>query len=112
MQVEQIRKVKISVMKVLEKQLTVKVADEFREKLLQIIDEGNTAIVLDLSEVDLIDSSGLGAIVSCLRAMGPEGEIAICGATESVRQMFQLTRMDSVFDLYSSQDEAMMHINR
>lgn len=62
--------------------------------------------MLDLSEVDFIDSSGLGAIVSSLKAVGKQGNLIICGIGETVLSLFRLTRMDRVFQIVSSPEEA------
>jgi anti-sigma B factor antagonist len=62
--------------------------------------------VLDLSGVEFVDSSGLGAIVSCLKRLGPRGSLAIAGAQGSVQRLFTLTRMDRVFPLHETVDAA------
>ena len=59
------------------------------------IEAGHTRLVLDLSGVDFVDSSGLGAIVACLKRLGPRGDLAIAGARGAVSRLFTLTRMDT-----------------
>jgi anti-sigma B factor antagonist len=63
-------------------------------------------MVLDLGAVSFIDSSGLGALVSSLKSMGKNGDLVICGAQSAVASMFKLTRMDKVFRMYPSAQEA------
>ena len=64
-------------------------------------------LVFDLESVDFVDSTGLGALVSCLReAHKAEGEIKLCGLTKHVRALFELVRMHRVFDIYNTPVEA------
>jgi len=63
--------------------------------------------VLDLSKIEFIDSTGLGALVSCLRqAHSTGGEIKLVGLTKSARALFELVRMHRVFEVFNSSAEA------
>jgi anti-sigma B factor antagonist len=90
----------------LEKRLDASAAADFKGKIVDWINAGNNRMVLDLSQVDFIDSSGLGAIVSCLKTLGGNGDLLICGIKETVMSLFQLTRMNRVFQIFPSQAEA------
>ena len=70
------------------------------------IDEPDLA-VLDLSNVEFIDSSGLGAIVASMKSLGRNRKLVLAGLTPNVEKVFRLTRMDSVFTLYRTLDEAL-----
>lgn len=60
-------------------------------------------IVFDLSGVSYVDSTGMGTIVSCLsRAMKADGGLRLAGVTDRVRQLFKITRLDSVIAFYPS----------
>lgn len=89
-----------------DKRIDASVATEFKGRIVDWINAGNTRIVLDLSHVDFIDSSGLGAIVSSLKTIGNNGDLVICGIQETVMSLFKLTRMNRVFQIFSSQHEA------
>ncbi|MCG8607805.1 STAS domain-containing protein [bacterium] len=97
---------KVLVVKPLETRLDVASAVDFKEKMADYIREGNQQIVLNISGVDFIDSSGLGAIVTSLKLQQQEGTIAICGVRETIKSMFKLTRMDRIFQIYEHEDEA------
>ena len=56
--------------------------------------------------MEFIDSSGLGAILSILKRMPKGCELIICGTTEPVMSMFKLTRLDRVFTMRKTVDEA------
>lgn len=95
------------VLKLEDKRLDASKAVEFRETVNRFIDEGHRYLIFDISSIDFIDSSGLGALVACLKRLGQQGDIAIVGAKNAVRTMFKLTRMDKVFKLYDRVEEAL-----
>ncbi len=82
-------------------------AVDFKEKISSFINEGNKRLVLDLSEVDFIDSSGLGSIISALKMMGSNGNMVICSVKSTVMSMFKLTRMDKVFQIFNTKEQAL-----
>lgn len=86
--------------KVLDKRMDAGRAQEFKERLGALIRAGHHFIMLDISEVEFIDSSGLGALVSLLKQLGGQGEIVIGGARDSVASLFKLTRLDKVFQIF------------
>ena len=96
----------VLIVKPTEKRLDARAAVDFKQKMVGFIAEGHQQIALDLAEVDFIDSSGLGAIVSSLKKIGTQGEMVICGVRETVMALFKLTRMDRVFRIHPSEEEA------
>ena len=95
------------VIKLLDSRLDAAAAPEFKETVVSCIDAGEEAILLDLSAVDFIDSSGLGALVSVLKRTSPAGKLVVCGLRDAASDMFRLTRMDKVFPIFPSQTEAL-----
>lgn len=87
-------------------------APEFRKKMQEIIAGKHPFIVLDLSRVNFIDSSGLGAIVAALKSVKAEGELVLCGARQPVMRLFKLTHMDKVFTLYPDVDSGVQALSR
>jgi anti-sigma B factor antagonist len=81
-------------------------AVDFKGQILTWIQEGNTRILLDLSCIDFIDSSGLGAIISILKQLDGKGDIFLCGIRDQVMSLFKLTRMDRIFRIYATTTEA------
>ncbi len=96
----------VFVAKVLDNRIAADIAPRFKEDLIQFITDGNRRIVLDMSEIVFIDSSGLGALIASLKVMGSDGELALCGCRETVASMFKLTRMNKVFRMFNSAEEA------
>ena len=96
----------ISVGTVTSKVLDAGTTAAFKEAMKPLLVEG-AKIVLDLSKVEFIDSSGLGALVSSLRqAHGMSAEIRLFGLRKPVRALFELVRMHRVFEVFNSADEA------
>lgn len=90
----------------LTKRLDAESAANFKLSMLELIEKGNRNIVLDLSTVSFMDSSGLGAIVSIYKLMDKDGNFVLSGLQGSVTALFKLTRMDKVFPIYLNATEA------
>lgn len=82
-------------------------AIQFKEDMRGETEEGPDRVILDLSAVDFIDSSGLGAIVAAMKQLDKERQLDLAGLTPTVEKVFRLTRMDTVFKLYPSLDDAL-----
>lgn len=67
----------------------------------------STMLIVDLSEVTFIDSSGLSVLIGCWRKMREQGKkLAVVGAQGEVLEVFRLTRLDDLIALYPSKEEA------
>ncbi len=81
-------------------------AIQFKEDMRVQTETGPARVILDLSQVKFIDSSGLGAIVAAMKQLGGARRLDLAGLTPVVEKVFRLTRMDTVFQLYATLDEA------
>ena len=69
--------------------------------------ENERKLVFDLSHTRFVDSSGLGAFLSCLRRVNERGgDLKLCGLSRPVRAVFELVRMHRIFDIYATREEA------
>ena len=81
-------------------------AIRFREEMRTQIDGSSGTILLDLGQVDFIDSSGLGAIVAAMKLL-PEGRrMELASLTPGVDKVFRMTRMDTIFRIHPSVEHA------
>jgi anti-sigma B factor antagonist len=81
-------------------------AGELKRDMAPILD-ANTKMVIDLSRTRFIDSSGMGAVLSCLRQLSSKGgDLKLCGMSKQVRAAFELVRMHRIFDIFGTRDEA------
>jgi len=100
----------LQVVSVLDNRIDAAVAIEFKDAMRASTEGGSDVVILDLSEVHFIDSSGLGAIVAAMKHMGQTRKLALAGLTPTVEKVFRLTRMDSVFSVFTSLDGALQHL--
>ena len=81
-------------------------AAEFKSDVAPLL-EATTKLVLDLSRLRFVDSSGLGAFISCLRKLDAKGgDVKLCGMSKQVRAVFELVRMHRIFDICATREEA------
>jgi anti-sigma B factor antagonist len=99
MQLETRTEPNVLVITPLEARLDAHVASAFRTALLERIDQGHRHLLIDMKQVDFIDSSGLGALVSALKRIGRDGELKVCSLNAGVRSMFELTRLNRVIPI-------------
>jgi anti-sigma B factor antagonist len=81
-------------------------AAEFKRDIAPVL-QANTKVVLDLSRLRFVDSSGLGAMLSCLRQLSAKsGDLKLCGMSKQVQGLFELVRMHRIFDIFGTREEA------
>ena len=81
-----------------ESRLDAYISEDFKRLLVDELADGTRYLLLDLSGVEFMDSSGLSAVIYCLQRMDG-GKIALAGAQEAVALMLRLTHIDKVFQL-------------
>jgi anti-sigma B factor antagonist len=92
-------------------EIHVQTAPRFSQRLSQAIDNGNTSIVLDLSAVEFIDSTGLSVLLSGLRRVtAAQGHLALVCANPTVLRLFQITSLDETFDIFPDRPQAFAHL--
>ncbi|MEM7074314.1 MAG: STAS domain-containing protein [Pseudomonadota bacterium] len=98
----------VNVIKVAETRIDAASAVRFKDEMRSRTDEGPARVVLDLSNVAFVDSSGLGAIVASMKQMGDKRRLELAGLTHDVAKVFRLTRMDSIFDIHDDTASALL----
>ena len=79
-----------------------------RETLAKLIDEDPGRLVLNLIEVGYMDSSGVATLVEALqRIQRKKGRLQMHSLKPRVRSIFEIARLESIFEIYSSEDEAL-----
>lgn len=92
---------------------TLAEAEQFRSVLTNDIEEGNIYIVVDLLNCEFIDSTFLGALVVSLKkttALG--GDLKLVGFQPAVYSMFELTRLNRVFEAFETREDAVDSFRR
>ncbi|MFN4155940.1 MAG: STAS domain-containing protein [Paracoccaceae bacterium] len=75
-------------------------AIDFKDRMRDLTLADARRVMLDLSRVGFIDSSGLGAVVAVRKSLGPDRPLELAGLTPAVEKVFRLTRMDTVFIIH------------
>ncbi len=92
----------------LEGRLDVSVANEVEEELGKLIDENNHHIILNMEKVEYMSSSGFRACIATLRKLNArEGALKLCSIRPSVKRIFDVIELTSLFDIYESEAEAL-----
>jgi len=79
---------------------------EFKRDIAPVL-ASQSKLVLDLSQLHFVDSSGLGAMLSCLRQLSAKGgDLKLCAMSKQVRALFELVRMHRIFEIYTTKEEA------
>ena len=88
--------------------LDLTAAAEFKQRLSLTIAEGQLRLVVDLAEVSFIDSSGLGALISSLKAARlAGGDLRIARPSDQARVILQLTALERVFHPFARLEDAL-----
>ncbi|MCT4542746.1 MAG: STAS domain-containing protein [Vallitalea sp.] len=85
---------------IISKDFSVDDATEFREKVYQLINNGERYFVLDFSKCEFVDSTGLGVLVSIhKKCLELNGRLLLSKINKEVMRLFNLTRLDQVFEI-------------
>lgn len=77
-------------------------AGEFKADIQPLLDSCDR-VIIDMATLKFVDSSGLGALLSCLRTMNNRnGTLHLVGLAKPVRALFELVRMHRIFSLHDS----------
>jgi anti-sigma B factor antagonist len=104
---------KSSVLKV-SKRLDASNSAEFKSEAVSILDgPAIRFLVIDFSETGFLDSAGLGALVSILKnvSQSKDKRLALASLSPHVRQIFELTKLYRLFEIYNSVDEAVSELD-
>lgn len=90
----------VLVVRVNESRIDAASAIRFKDRMRDLIQTPAQTVILDLSQVGFLDSSGLGAVVAVMKLLAPDRKLELAGLSPTVGKVFRLTRMDSVFTIH------------
>jgi len=97
-----------AVLFIVEGQVDMHTSPALRKHLLQALKGRSSPIVVDLSNVSFIDSSGLATLIEALRGITKYGgKLRLVGLTPAVENVFRLSNLSSIFEIHDTRDEAL-----
>ena len=76
--------------------------------MIDVITTGTTRIILDLSRIDFMDSTGLASIMSTMKTLAGQGEVVLCGLSENLKMLFSIAKLDrGIIRFFDSRTEAL-----
>ncbi len=89
-------------------EIDVYTAPKLRERIIELVDEGQYHLVVDLEKVEFLDSTGLGVLVGGLkRVRGHDGSLQLVCTQERLLKIFRITGLSKVFAIHGSQSDAL-----
>jgi anti-sigma B factor antagonist len=86
-------------------------APEFKQKLLEVIGQGGTEVIVDFTDTTFIDSTTLGVLVGGVkRVRSNDGQLSLVCNDRNITKIFEITGLDRVFTIYPSRDEAVANV--
>ena len=94
-------------------ELVVSEVDKLRNEVRDIIGRNIYKIILDMSEIDFIDSSGIGLLVEILKTLNKYngGQLKLVNLNRQVKEILRKIQLYSIFEIHSSEDEALESFN-
>ncbi len=89
-------------------EIDVYTAPKLREQIVKLVDDGRYHLVIDMEDVEFLDSTGLGVLVGGLkRARAHDGSLRLVCTQERILKIFRITGLTKVFPIYATVDEAL-----
>ena len=87
--------------------LDTNTSKEAGDQLTKLVEEGKTKLLIDLSNLDYISSSGLRILLATSKKLKPlKGEMRICGLNETVNEVFEISGFTMIFKVFKTEEEA------
>lgn len=96
----------------LPKRLTMADAATYRHEIRDLVDGGHIHLVMEMCDVQFVDSSGLSVLVSAIKAArGAGGDVVLSGLTPQVQALVELTRLHHLFDIFADEQSAVAFLD-
>ena len=82
-------------------------APEFKQQLLEVIEQGGKDVVVDLTNTTFIDSTTLGVLVGGVKRLRTnDGRLSLVCSDRNITKIFEITGLDKVFEIYATREDA------
>jgi len=83
----------------------------FKNALTKTIEEGQNRLLVNMSQVSYMDSSGFGTLLGVTKKIRPDGgSVNLIGCNEAIHRMLKITRLNTIFGLYDTEEEAIQAV--
>lgn len=93
-------------------QLTQQVAASFQKVFTEAVSQYKGPVILDLSRVKFMDSSGIAALVFCFQSLALKENLLLCGACDRVTRSLSISNLDKVLNIFPNQNQALSWLNQ
>lgn len=91
-----------------EGEVDVYTSPQVKQELVALAESGVTHVILNLSQVEYLDSTGLGVLISGLKRLRENGgNLALVGPGMRILRIFEITGLDRIFDIYPTEQDAL-----
>ena len=91
----------------IEGEVDVYTSPQLKQDITQLAEKGVKHLIINLSQVEYLDSTGLGVLIGGLKRLREnEGNMALVGPGMRISRIFEITGLDKIFDIYPSEEEA------
>lgn len=102
----------VTILRFLDDHLDAAMFDDFKAAVEPVLAK-DLKVVFDMTSLDFVDSSGVVALMSCLRRLNERGgDLKLCGLSKPVRRLFELMRLDKVFETFPNAEKAAASFSR
>lgn len=86
--------------------LNAETADQLQTRLSATLDRGETALIVELSNLDYISSAGMRVLLVAAKRLADDGHFAVCGLNKNIADIFRISGFDTIIDVYADVAEA------
>lgn len=99
----------VAVVKVPNKFLDAFSAKAFRQEIMKLCEQGKKNFIIDMSDVDFVDSVGLGVLLLIYKAVGTEGGIVLIGVGKRVEETLKMASLQRILPAFDTLETALAH---
>lgn len=97
----------------LEGEVDVYTAPQLKQQMIVLLEDGAKQIVVNLTNVEYLDSTALGVLIGGLKRMREmDGNMSLICPAPRIRRVFEITGLDRIFDIYTSETEAVEAVGK
>lgn len=96
----------------LEGEVDVYTAPHLKQRIIELLDSGVKRVTVNLARVDYLDSTALGVLIGGLKRLRErDGTLDLICPNPRIKRIFEITGLDKIFDIYSSEEAAIQNLH-